>query len=87
MKGAELAEPRLAGPKLRLFTISRTGSDGSQFMTSVACNPTLTIVTLAIRQADYIGGSFRCECQRLFTIAQRLVPAACPANMQMSFSP
>jgi choline dehydrogenase-like flavoprotein len=30
-------------------------SDGSQFTTSAACNPTLTIVTLAIRQADYIG--------------------------------
>jgi choline dehydrogenase-like flavoprotein len=30
-------------------------SDGSQFTTSAACNPTLTIVTLAIRQADYIA--------------------------------
>jgi choline dehydrogenase-like flavoprotein len=30
-------------------------SDGSQFTTSAAENPTLTIVTLAIRQADYIG--------------------------------
>jgi len=29
-------------------------SDGSQFATGAACNPTLTIVTLAIRQADYI---------------------------------
>jgi choline dehydrogenase-like flavoprotein len=29
-------------------------SDGSQFTTSAAENPTLTIVTLAIRQADYI---------------------------------
>ena len=32
-------------------------SDGSQFTTSAACNPTLTIVTLAIRQADYIAGA------------------------------
>ena len=31
-------------------------SDGSQFTTSAAENPTLTIVTLAIRQADYIAG-------------------------------
>ena len=30
-------------------------SDGSQFTTGAAENPTLTIVTLAIRQADYIG--------------------------------
>jgi choline dehydrogenase-like flavoprotein len=30
-------------------------SDGSQFTTSAAENPTLTIVTLAMRQADYIG--------------------------------
>ncbi len=30
-------------------------SDGSQFTTSTAENPTLTIVTLAIRQADYIA--------------------------------
>jgi len=29
-------------------------SDGSQFTTSAAENPTLTIVTLAIRQAEYI---------------------------------
>jgi hypothetical protein len=31
-------------------------SDGSQFTTGAAENPTLTIVTLAIRQADYITG-------------------------------
>ncbi len=31
-------------------------SDGSQFTTGGAENPTLTIVTLAIRQADYIAG-------------------------------
>jgi choline dehydrogenase-like flavoprotein len=31
-------------------------SDGSQFTTSAACNPTLTIVSLAIRQADTIAG-------------------------------
>jgi choline dehydrogenase-like flavoprotein len=31
-------------------------SDGSQFTTSAAENPTLTIVALAIRQADYIAG-------------------------------
>jgi choline dehydrogenase-like flavoprotein len=30
-------------------------SDGSQFTTSAAENPTLTIVALAIRQADYIA--------------------------------
>ena len=30
-------------------------SDGSQFTSSAAENPTLTIVTLAIRQADYIA--------------------------------
>jgi choline dehydrogenase-like flavoprotein len=29
-------------------------SDGSQFTTGAAENPTLTIVTLAIRQAEYI---------------------------------
>jgi choline dehydrogenase-like flavoprotein len=27
-------------------------SDGSQFTSGAACNPTLTIVSLAIRQAD-----------------------------------
>jgi choline dehydrogenase-like flavoprotein len=31
-------------------------SDGSQFTTGGGANPTLTIVTLAIRQADYIAG-------------------------------
>lgn len=31
-------------------------SDGSQFTTSAAENPTLTIVALAIRQGDYIAG-------------------------------
>jgi choline dehydrogenase-like flavoprotein len=31
-------------------------SDGSQFTTGGAENPTLTIVTLAIRQAEYISG-------------------------------
>jgi choline dehydrogenase-like flavoprotein len=30
-------------------------SDGSQFTSGAAENPTLTIVTLAIRQADYIA--------------------------------
>jgi choline dehydrogenase-like flavoprotein len=30
-------------------------SDGSQFTTGGSENPTLTIVTLAIRQADYIA--------------------------------
>ena len=34
-------------------------SDGSQFTTGAACNPTLTIVTLAIRQADYIAGAMQ----------------------------
>jgi choline dehydrogenase-like flavoprotein len=31
-------------------------SDGSQYTTGAAENPTLTIVTLAIRQADTITG-------------------------------
>ena len=31
-------------------------SDGSQFTSSASCNPTLTIVALAIRQSDYIHG-------------------------------
>lgn len=30
-------------------------SDGRQFTSSAACNPTLTIVALAIRQAEYIS--------------------------------
>jgi choline dehydrogenase-like flavoprotein len=30
-------------------------SDGSQFTTGAGENPTLTIVTLAIRQSDYIA--------------------------------
>ncbi len=34
-------------------------SDGSQFTTSAAENPTLTIVTLAIRQADYIASAMK----------------------------
>ncbi|MBC7178519.1 MAG: hypothetical protein H5U14_00225, partial [Roseovarius sp.] len=31
-------------------------SDGSQFTTGAAENPTLTIVALAMRQADHIAG-------------------------------
>ena len=31
-------------------------SDGSQFTSGAACNPTLTIVALAIRQAESIAG-------------------------------
>ena len=34
-------------------------SDGSQFTTSGSGNPTLTIVALAIRQADYLGEAMR----------------------------
>jgi choline dehydrogenase-like flavoprotein len=34
-------------------------SDGSQFTSSAACNPTLTIVSLAIRQADYIADAMQ----------------------------
>ncbi|BAF86961.1 putative 2-keto-gluconate dehydrogenase [Azorhizobium caulinodans ORS 571] len=34
-------------------------SDGSQFTTSAACNPTLTIVALAIRQADHMAELMR----------------------------
>ena len=29
-------------------------SDGSQFTTSAACNPTLTIVAMALRLADHL---------------------------------
>lgn len=36
-------------------------SDGSQFTTSGAANPTLAIVSLAIRQAEYIAREFRHE--------------------------
>ena len=32
-------------------------SDGSQFTTGAACNPTRTIVALAIWQADFIADS------------------------------
>ena len=35
-------------------------SDGSQFTSGAACNPTLTIVSLAIRQAD----TSRARCRR-----------------------
>ena len=31
-------------------------SDGSQFTSGAACNPTLTIVALAIRQAEHLAG-------------------------------
>ncbi|MEJ1978901.1 MAG: GMC oxidoreductase [Acetobacteraceae bacterium] len=31
-------------------------SDGSQFTSGAGCNPTLTIVALAIRQADAMAG-------------------------------
>ena len=34
-------------------------SDGSQFTTGAACNPTLTIVSLAIRQAEHIAGAMK----------------------------
>ena len=34
-------------------------SDGSQFTTGAACNPTLTIVALAVRQADHIAGAMQ----------------------------
>jgi choline dehydrogenase-like flavoprotein len=34
-------------------------SDGSQFTTGAAENPTLTIVALAIRQADYIASQMK----------------------------
>jgi choline dehydrogenase-like flavoprotein len=36
-------------------------SDGSQFTTGAAENPTLTIVTLAIRQAEYIGKQMKVQ--------------------------
>ena len=34
-------------------------SDGSQFTTGAAANPTLTIVSLAIRQAEHIATEYR----------------------------
>ena len=34
-------------------------SDGSHFTTSAAKNPTLIIVALAIRQADFIAGELK----------------------------
>ena len=34
-------------------------SDGSQFTSGAACNPTLTIVALATRQADHIAGAMQ----------------------------
>jgi choline dehydrogenase-like flavoprotein len=34
-------------------------SDGSQFTTGAACNPTLTIVALAMRQTDHIAGAMQ----------------------------
>ena len=34
-------------------------SDGSVFTTGAAANPTLTIVALAIRQAEYLGDQLR----------------------------
>ena len=34
-------------------------SDGSQFTTSASCNPTLTLVALAIRQAEALGGMLK----------------------------
>ena len=34
-------------------------SDGSQFTSGAACNPTLTIIALAIRQADHIAGAMQ----------------------------
>ena len=34
-------------------------SDGSQFTTSASCNPTLTIVALAIRQAEYLADQLK----------------------------
>jgi choline dehydrogenase-like flavoprotein len=36
-------------------------SDGSQFTTGAAANPTLTIVALAIRQAEYIAEQLRAQ--------------------------
>ena len=36
-------------------------SDGSQFATGRAENPTLTIVTLAIRQSEYIAEQMRAK--------------------------
>ena len=36
-------------------------SDASQFTTGAAANPTLTIVALAIRQAEYIAEQLRAQ--------------------------
>jgi hypothetical protein len=42
-------------------------SDGSQFTYGAACNPTLTIVSLAIRQADHIAGAMQRRKSDRFT--------------------
>ena len=34
-------------------------SDGSQMTTGAACNPTLTIVALAIRQGEYLADQLK----------------------------
>src|SRR5215470_19428816 len=49
-------------------------SDGSQFTTGAACNPTLTIVALAIRQADYIAGAMQKRKSDLPTRRSGAVP-------------
>ena len=57
-------------------------SDGSQFTTGGAENPTLTIVSLAIRQADYIAGP---------NVGQKhlghTLPTAAGAEPQQGFAP
>jgi predicted DNA-binding ribbon-helix-helix protein len=46
-------------------------SDGSQFTTSAAENPTLIIVTLAIRQSDYIADQMKRRISRKQWLAKR----------------
>jgi choline dehydrogenase-like flavoprotein len=49
-------------------------SDGRQFTSGVPENPTLTIVTLAIRQADYIAKQMRARAILLARSPRRFGP-------------
>jgi choline dehydrogenase-like flavoprotein len=61
-------------------------SDGSQFTTGAAENPTLTIVALAIRQADHIAGRMqRGELRRYDSGWRRCVTS--PADRISRFDP
>ncbi len=68
LSGYDTANP-IAGQDGKVHLVNKFGqshdvrnlfvSDGSQFTSGAACNPTLTIVALAIRQADYIAGAMQ----------------------------